>query len=83
MNTKHIFGFFSSFFCDDLFSFQRSQANANVIRDGVVKIVVNELVSTIAICMGRVIMASVNATNIGKAHIVQSTWIFNVAKVVR
>jgi hypothetical protein len=24
MNTKHIFGFFSSFFYDDLFSFQRS-----------------------------------------------------------
>jgi|TARA_B110000902_G_C13822956_1_gene404410 hypothetical protein len=66
-----------------IFFLFNAQANANVIRDGVVKIVVNELVSRIAICMGRVIMASVNATNIGKAHIVQSTWIFNVAKVVR
>lgn len=63
--------------------FFNAQANANVIRDGVVKIVVKELVLRIVICMGRVIMASVNATNIGKAHIVQSTWIFNVAKVVR
>ena len=40
--------------------------NVNVILVGAVKTAGNEPVSKIATCMGRAIMESVNATNIGK-----------------
>ena len=56
--------------------------SARVTQDGVVKIVAKGRALKIVICTARATMVFVNATKIGKVHIVPYTWISSVEKHV-